>query len=102
MGVLYIYILKPNRHDLEHEGVRAHIGRVFKDLFGARSLVKISTARNRKQVKGVAVKNTTITLYDYNFEFLENARYVGTFRLSKDKCDQSVARYIYKKGDVEL
>jgi hypothetical protein len=50
----------------------------------------------------VAVKNKTITLYDYNFEFLENAKYVGTFRLSKDKCDQPVARYIYKKGDVEL
>jgi hypothetical protein len=23
LGVLYIYILKPNRHDMEHEGVEA-------------------------------------------------------------------------------
>jgi hypothetical protein len=23
LGVLYIYILKPNRHDLEHEGFEA-------------------------------------------------------------------------------
>jgi hypothetical protein len=71
-------------HDIRDVvSMRTYISKIFKSLFGADSLEKTGVLRIRQQVKGETVKNKTISLYDYNFEFLKNVKFIESFRISK-------------------
>jgi hypothetical protein len=65
--------------------VRAYITTIYKSLFGASSMAKVGEYRERQTKYGKVIKNKTTSLYDYNGEFLENVKFIETFRKIKPK-----------------